>query len=167
MPKSHWFLASTHITFNVIGTCNTHPKPQSHKDMLRPLTCELLFQNSLIMGSLGSKSIKWNVTKPTTLFLRILCHPKFVIIILVPRSLVLYNRHHVPCIMTTSIIPVLSILNIWRHRGLTALEEQGTTQWWECLPPTNVAQVHILASTDHYLLIYLCIYTQGCRLSQN
>ena len=86
-------------------------KPQRY-NMLRPLTCELFFQNSLRMGSLGSKSIKSNVTKPTTLFKRILCHPKFVIINLVPRSLVLHNRHHVPCIITSSIIPFLSILNV-------------------------------------------------------
>ena len=33
----------------------------------------------------------------------------------------LHKWRHVSCIMTSSIIPSLSILNIWRCRGLTAL----------------------------------------------
>ena len=31
MPKSHWFLASTHSTFNLIGPCNTHPNEKAAK----------------------------------------------------------------------------------------------------------------------------------------
>ena len=53
MPKSHWFLASTHSTLNLIGPCHRHPNTQSHKASkiytLRPLTYELFFQKSSIM----------------------------------------------------------------------------------------------------------------------
>ena len=53
MPKSHWFLASTHCIFNLTGPCNTHPNTQSHKakkiHTLRPLTYELFCQKSSIM----------------------------------------------------------------------------------------------------------------------
>ena len=53
MPKSHWFLASTHSTFNLIGPCHRHPNTQGHKartiHTLRPLTYELFFQKSSIM----------------------------------------------------------------------------------------------------------------------
>ena len=38
---------------------------------------------------------------------------------------------HVPCIMTSSIIHSPSILNIWRHGGLTALE-QGPEVQYQC-----------------------------------
>ena len=31
MPKSHWFLASTHSPFNLIGPCNTHPNEKAAK----------------------------------------------------------------------------------------------------------------------------------------
>ena len=53
-------LASTHSTFNLIGSCNTHPNIQSYRDTklqrykatkihtLTPLTYELFFQNSSI-----------------------------------------------------------------------------------------------------------------------
>ena len=38
---------------------------------------------------------------------------------------------HVSCIMTSSIIHSPSILNIWRHGGLTALE-QGPEVQYQC-----------------------------------
>ena len=31
-PKSHWFLASTHSTFNPIGSCNRNLNTQCHRD---------------------------------------------------------------------------------------------------------------------------------------
>ena len=31
-PKSHWFLASTHSTFNPVGSCNRNLNTQSHRD---------------------------------------------------------------------------------------------------------------------------------------
>ena len=37
------------------------------------------------------------------------------------RAFSFHKWHHVPCIMTSSIIPSSSILNIWRRVGLTAL----------------------------------------------
>ena len=40
MPKSHWFLASTHGTFNLIGFCNTHPNVQSQKDTYAQTTAD-------------------------------------------------------------------------------------------------------------------------------
>ena len=56
------------------------------------------------MWSVGSKPIRSNVTIPTASFSRIFFH----------------KWHHVPCIMTSFIIPSPSILNIWRRVGLTA-----------------------------------------------
>ena len=59
MPKYHWFLASTHSIFNLIGplqhasSYKLHPNTKSHKPTkihtLRPLTYELFFQKSSIM----------------------------------------------------------------------------------------------------------------------
>ena len=53
MPKSHWFLASTHSSFNLTGPCHRHPNTQGHKartiHTLRPLTYELFFQKRSIM----------------------------------------------------------------------------------------------------------------------
>ena len=70
------------------------------------------------MWSVGSKPIRWNVTTPTTLFLCILCHRKFVTINREPRSLnVWYNWCYATCVITSPIISTLSILNNWRLGG--------------------------------------------------
>ena len=46
-PKFHWFLASTHSTFNPIGSCNRNLNTQSHRDTYaHTTTYELFFQNS-------------------------------------------------------------------------------------------------------------------------
>ena len=63
-----------------------------------------------IMWLVGSKPIRSNVTIPTTSFLRIFFF--------------FFKWLHVPCILISSIVPSLSILNIWKHGGLTALH------WW-------------------------------------
>ena len=55
------------------------------------------------------------VTMPTTSLLHVLCHRKFVTVRM--DKYFLHKWHHVPCIMTSPIIPFLSILNIWRWRG--------------------------------------------------
>ena len=53
MQTSHWFVASTHNTFNLIGPCHRHPYTQSQKarkiHTLRPLTYKLFFPKSSIM----------------------------------------------------------------------------------------------------------------------
>ena len=71
---------------------------------------------SEIMWLVQSKPIKSNVTRPTTPFSRILCHHKFVMI-----GYFFHKWCHQQCIMTSSFIRSLSILNIWRCGGLTAL----------------------------------------------
>ena len=52
-----------------------------------------------------------------TSFLSVFCHRKFMTI----GEHFLQKSHHVPCIMTLSTIPSLSILNIWICWRLTAL----------------------------------------------
>ena len=42
----------------------------------------------------------------------------------------------------------LLIFDVW-SKGSFILGEQGMAQWWECLLPTNVAQVQILAMTPY------------------
>ena len=58
------------------------------------------------MWLVGSKPIRSNVTIPTTSFSCIIsCHHKVVTIYLMPRSLLLHNRHHVLCVTTSSSLP--------------------------------------------------------------
>ena len=71
---------------------------------------------SIVTWLVGSKPIKSNVTKPTTSFSRVLCHHEFVMI-----GYFFHKWCHQQCMMTSSFIPSLSILNIWRCGGLTAL----------------------------------------------
>ena len=77
------------------------------------------------MWLVGSKPIRSNVTIPATSFLH-----KF-----------LHKWHNVPCIMMSSIITSPSILNIWRHGGLTALKFE-LIRWflysyWQSAPKTG------------------------------
>ena len=71
------------------------------------------------MWLVGSKPIRSNVTMPTTSFLHVLCHSKFVMIRV--KEHFLHTRRHVPCVMTSSVIPSLSIFNIWRRGGFRQL----------------------------------------------
>ena len=62
----------------------------------------------IIMWLVGSKPIRSNVTMQTTSFSRILSYSLFVMIRV--KEHFLHTWCHVPCIMTSSIIPSLSIL---------------------------------------------------------
>ena len=44
--RSHWFLASTHSTFNLIGSCNRNLNTQSHTDTYAHTTVSYFFKNS-------------------------------------------------------------------------------------------------------------------------
>ena len=70
---------------------------------------------------MGSKPIRSCVTRPKHLF-PVLCHRKFMWI----GEYFMHKWRYVPCVMTSSTIPPLSILNIWIRRGLTALELEWT-----------------------------------------
>ena len=44
--RSHWFLASTHSTFSLIGSCNRNLNTQSHADTYAHTTVSYFFKNS-------------------------------------------------------------------------------------------------------------------------
>ena len=69
----------------------------------------------IIMWLVGSKPIRSNVTMQTTSFSYILSHSLFVMIRV--KEHFLHTWRHVPCVMTSSIIPSLSIFHIWRRGG--------------------------------------------------
>ena len=64
------------------------------------------------MWLVESKPIRSNVAMLTMSFSQVLCHRKFVTIWV--NDYFLHKWCHVPCIMTSSIIPFPSILNFWR-----------------------------------------------------
>ena len=74
------------------------------------------------MWLVGSKPIKLNATTPITSFSRVLRHRKFVAIGV--NRYFLHKWHHAPCVMTSSIIPLLSILNIWSRGGVDSNEDE-------------------------------------------
>ena len=60
------------------------------------------------------------------------------------------------------------IASIWEHQSnlehYIYFGEQGMAQWWEHLPPTNVAQVQLLASTPYvgwFLMLVLSLALRG------
>ena len=65
---------------------------------------------------MGSKSIRSDVTLPTTSFSGIFWHHKFVVIRVNEYSL--HKRHDEPCVKASSFIPSQSILSIWKPGGL-------------------------------------------------
>ena len=44
--RSHWFLASTHSNFNLIGSCNRNLNTQSHRDAYAHTTVSYFFKSS-------------------------------------------------------------------------------------------------------------------------
>ena len=119
------------------------------------------------MWLVESKPIRSNVAMLTMSFSRVLCHHKFVTIWV--NEYFLHKWCHVPCIMTSSIIPFPSILNIWRCGGFTALPLYQVHCHWTCVQNCILATCSI-CSTKIFLdslqsTPNLSKQKEGCRVN--
>ena len=95
---------------------------------------------------MGSKPIRSYVTRQKHLFLRILCHRKFMRM----GEYFMRKWRHVPCVMTSFTILPMSVLNIWIRRGLTAL----------------LVLVNVLSDLFHFWFVFqLLLYSTVCYFS--